>query len=157
MEVHNGNILDLDVDVIVNATNTQLQHGGGLAAAIVDAGGPSIQEESDEIGWCDLGSAVATAAGALSARHVIHVPTIDYSAGRSAATLDEIERGTKAALDLAKGLRARSIAFPLLGAGHAGLQAADVARAMARPIAATEGIACIGGAQLPRRTPDDGQ
>ena len=143
MEVHNGDILDLDVDVIVNAANTQLQHGGSLAAAIVDAGGSSIQEESDNIGWCDLGSAVATGAGSLSASHIIHVPTVDYTSDRRTATLEEIGRGTRAALELAKSLQAESIAFPLLGAGLAGLKTADVARAMARSIANAEDIACI--------------
>ncbi len=130
--LHYGDILDLDVDVIVNAANTELQHGGGLAAAIVEAGGSSIQEKSDAIGWCDLGSAVVTGAGSLSARHVLHVPTIDYSSGRRVATLEEIEHGTRAALELAKSLEARSIAFPLLGTGFAGLKVEEVARPITR-------------------------
>lgn len=124
-----GDILDLDVDVIVNASNTELQHGGSLAAAIVRAGGPQIQTESEAIGWCDLGSAVATGAGELAARHLIHVPTIDYTQKRR-ATLSEIESGTRAALRLARDLSASTIAFPLLGAGVVGHRGADVVTSM---------------------------
>ncbi len=89
MRVHYGAVTELEVDAIVNAANTQLRHGGGVAAAIVRAGGREIQEESERIGWCDLGKAVATTAGRLKARYVIHVPTIDYAHGRR-ASLDEI-------------------------------------------------------------------
>ncbi len=131
LRIHEGTITELTVDAIVNAANTQLQHGGGVAAAIVRAGGGTIQEESDRIGWCDLGAAVATTAGSLPAKHVIHVPTIDYR-NRRRATLEEIERGTRAALDLARELGCRSIAFPLLGAGVVGLPTVEVARAMLR-------------------------
>ena len=77
MKLHYGPVTELEVDAIVNAANTQLRHGGGVAAAIVREGGRIIQEESDRIGWCDIGSAVATTAGSLKARHVIHVPTIN--------------------------------------------------------------------------------
>jgi O-acetyl-ADP-ribose deacetylase (regulator of RNase III) len=131
--IHEGNITEVEVDAIVNAANTQLQHGGGVAAAIVRAGGRVIQEESDRVGWCDLGKAVATGAGSLKARHVIHVPTIDYkNAIRSG--LDEIYNGTKAALELGKELGLRSFAFPLLGAGIVGLPRRQVAEAMLRAI-----------------------
>jgi O-acetyl-ADP-ribose deacetylase (regulator of RNase III) len=72
---------------------------------------------------------VATTAGALPAQHVIHVPTIDYQ-NRRRATVSEIERGARAALDRACELGCRSIAFPLLGAGVVGLPTVEVARAM---------------------------
>ena len=133
IRLHEGSITELDVDAIVNAANTQLQHGGGVAAAIVRAGGRVIQEESDRIGWCDLGKAVATGAGSLKARHVIHVPTIDYRSGRR-ASLGDIEAGTGAALALARALGDRSIAFPLLGAGIVGLPRRQVAEAMLRAL-----------------------
>jgi O-acetyl-ADP-ribose deacetylase (regulator of RNase III) len=125
--LHYGDILDLDVDVIVNPSNTNLQHGGALAAAIVSAGGRVIQEESNAIRWCDLGSAVVTTAGALRAKHVIHVPTVDYTT-RQSASLSQMKEGTHSALTVARGLGAASIAFPLLGAGIAGLRGADVAK-----------------------------
>jgi O-acetyl-ADP-ribose deacetylase (regulator of RNase III) len=108
-----------------------LRHGGGVAAAIVRAGGRVVQEESDRIGWCDLGQAVATTAGKLKARYVIHVPTIDYAHGRR-ASVDQIYEGTRAALELCRELGLRSAAFPLLGAGIVGVPAREVAQAMAR-------------------------
>ena len=134
VRLHYGDILDLDVDVIVNAANTDLQHGGSLAAAIVRGGGASIQEESNRIGRCELGSAVATGAGELAARHIIHVPTIAYQPRRR-ASLQDIERGTRAALDLARDLGAKSIAFPLLGTGLVGLNTDQVAQTMTRVMA----------------------
>jgi O-acetyl-ADP-ribose deacetylase (regulator of RNase III) len=137
VRVHEGTITELAVDAIVNAANTQLQHGGGVAAAIVRAGGQVIQEESDRIGWCHIGSAVATTGGSLPAKHVFHVPTIDYK-NRRRATMEEIERGTRAALDLARELSCHSIAFPLLGAGVVGLPTVEVARAMLRALEVTE-------------------
>src|SRR4030043_1762296 len=133
MKIHYGPVTELEVDAIVNAANTQLRHGGGVAAAIVRAGGHVIQEESDRVGWCDLGKAVATTAGALKARYVIHVPTIDYTSGRRAG-LDDIYRGTKAALDLCQDLGLKTVAFPLPGAGIVGVAPREVAQAMARAI-----------------------
>ena len=134
MKVHYGPVTELEVDAIVNAANTQLRHGGGVAAAIVRAGGRVIQEESDRIGWCDLGKAVATTAGSLKARYVIHVPTIDYAHGRR-ASIDDIYQGTRAALELCRELGLKSAGFPLLGAGIVGVLARDVAQAMARAMA----------------------
>jgi O-acetyl-ADP-ribose deacetylase len=131
MKVHYGPVTELEVDAIVNAANTQLRHGGGVAAAIVRAGGRVIQEESDRIGWCDLGKAVATPAGTLKARYVIHVPTVDYAHGRR-ASIDDIYQGTQAALELCRELDLKTAAFPLLGAGIVGVPAREVAQAMAR-------------------------
>lgn len=142
MELSQGNILDLDVDVVVNAANTELQHAGSLAAAIADEGGPSIQAESNAIGWCDLGSAVATGGGKLRARHVIHVPTVDYTRGRR-ASLEDVAQGTKAAIELARSLGAKTIAFPLLGAGIVGLNAADVVRTMRTAMTNSEDMRII--------------
>ena len=141
MRIHYGPVTELKVDAIVNAANTQLRHGGGVAAAIVRAGGRVIQEESDRVGWCDLGKAVATTAGSLKARYVIHVPTIDYKGGRRAG-LDDIYRGTKAALELCRQLGLKSAAFPLLGAGIVGVPPREVAEAMARAIAEFPDVEC---------------
>src|SRR4030042_3908222 len=131
MKIHYGPVTESEGDAAVNAANTQLRHGGGVAAAIVRAGGDVIQEESDRVGWCDLGEAVATTAGGLKARYVIHVPTIDYAGGRRAG-LDDIYRGTKAALELCRQLGVKGAGFPLLGAGVVGVPPREVAQAMAR-------------------------
>ena len=86
-----GDITQITTDALVNAANTQLQHGGGVAAAIARAGGEIIQKESDQIGWCDIGKAVVTGAGRLPAKCLIHVPTIDYTTGKK-ASLEDIKK-----------------------------------------------------------------
>jgi O-acetyl-ADP-ribose deacetylase len=67
-----GDITERDVDAIVNAANSYLQHGGGVAGAIVRKGGQIIQEESDRIGYVPVGKAAITVAGALPSKFVIH-------------------------------------------------------------------------------------
>src|SRR5512137_2149408 len=67
-----GDLTERDVDAIVNAANSRLQHGGGVAGAIVRKGGWVIQQESDAIGFVPVGSAAMTSAGKLRARQVIH-------------------------------------------------------------------------------------
>ncbi len=67
-----GDITERKVDVIINAANSYLQHGGGVAGAIVKKGGSIIQEESDSIGFVGVGSAVITSSGRLSCKAVIH-------------------------------------------------------------------------------------
>ena len=67
-----GDITDEKVDAIVNAANSQLQHGGGVAGAIVRKGGYSIQQESNQIGTVPVGNSILTNAGTLSCKKVIH-------------------------------------------------------------------------------------
>jgi len=67
-----GDITDRDVDAIVNAANSYLQHGGGVAGAIVRKGGQVIQKESNKIGFTPVGTAAITGAGKLPAKFVIH-------------------------------------------------------------------------------------
>ena len=67
-----GDITELDVDAIVNAANAQLILGGGVAGAIRRKGGPTIQQECNEIRGTYVGSAVITNAGLLKAKKVIH-------------------------------------------------------------------------------------
>ena len=71
-----GDITERNVDAIINAANSYLKHGGGVAAAIVRKGGAVIQDESDRIvtagGLVPVGSAVITTAGRLPCKAVIH-------------------------------------------------------------------------------------
>jgi O-acetyl-ADP-ribose deacetylase (regulator of RNase III) len=67
-----GDITERDTDAIVNAANSSLQHGGGVAGAIVRKGGQIIQDESDEIGFTPVGHTALTSAGRLKAKFVIH-------------------------------------------------------------------------------------
>lgn len=115
-----GDITQIPADTIINAANTTLKHGGGVAKVIVSAGGKIIQEESDKIGFCPIGKAVATSAGRLPAKFVIHVPTIDYEKNYR-ASFEDIAAGFRAALFLARGKKLEKVTTPLLGAGVVGL------------------------------------
>jgi O-acetyl-ADP-ribose deacetylase len=117
VEVLDTDITALEVDAIANAANTRLLHGGGVAGAIVRAGGQSIQDESDRKAPVALGEAVATGAGSLPARWVIHAATMQLGGPTSA---DIIRRATAATLWKAEELNARSLALVAFGTGVGG-------------------------------------
>jgi O-acetyl-ADP-ribose deacetylase len=117
VEVLDTDITTLEVDAIANAANTRLLHGGGVAGAIVRAGGREIQEESDRKAPVGLGEAVATGAGALPSRWVIHAATMELGGPTSA---DVIRRATAATLWKAEELNARSLALVAFGTGVGG-------------------------------------
>ncbi len=121
VQVFPGSVLASSADAVVNAANTDLVHGGGVARAIAHAAGPSLTAESRRIGHCPLGSAVATAAGNLAARVVVHVPTIQYGADARPASEAELRQSLHRALTLAVAHSCRSVALPLLGGGIVGL------------------------------------
>src|SRR4051794_41358484 len=75
LEVQDADITKLDVDAIANAANTDLRHGGGVAGAIVRAGGRTIQDESYRLAPVGLREAVGTRAGGLPARRGLPPPT----------------------------------------------------------------------------------
>ena len=114
IKVVQADITDLAVDAIVNAANNKLVMGGGVAGAIRKKGGSVIVEEAVKKGPIKIGEAIATCAGNLPSRYVIHAATM----GMDFKT-DEIKirASCKSALDLAKQLKIRSIAFPALGCG----------------------------------------
>jgi O-acetyl-ADP-ribose deacetylase (regulator of RNase III) len=117
IEVRQADITTLEVDAIANAANTQLAHGGGVAAAISRAGGAAIQSESDELAPIELGEAAATGAGEMPARWVIHAATMHLGGPTSAAI---IRRATAATLAKADELGARSLALVAFGTGVGG-------------------------------------
>jgi O-acetyl-ADP-ribose deacetylase (regulator of RNase III) len=117
LEVLDTDITTLEVDAIANAANTRLLHGGGVAGAIVRAGGQAIQDESSRKAPVALGEAVATGAGALPARWVIHAATMELGGPTSA---DIIRRATTATLWKAEELNARSLALVAFGTGVGG-------------------------------------
>ena len=125
IEVRQADITKLEVDAIANAANTQLRHGGGVAGAIVRAGGRSIQDESDAAAPIGLGEAVETGAGELPARWVIHAATMELGGPTSA---DIIRRATKSTLEKADELGARSRALVAFGTGVGGFPLEDAAR-----------------------------
>jgi O-acetyl-ADP-ribose deacetylase len=117
VEVLETDITTLEVDAIANAANTRLWHGGGVAGAIVRAGGEAIQEESDRRAPVRLGDAVETTAGSLPARWVIHAATMELGGLTSA---DVIRRATASTLWKAEELNARSLALVAFGTGVGG-------------------------------------
>jgi O-acetyl-ADP-ribose deacetylase (regulator of RNase III) len=117
IEVLDTDITKLEVDAIANAANTRLMHGGGVAGAISRAGGPRIQEESNRKAPIGLGEAVATTAGEMPARWVIHAATMQLDGVTSA---DIIRRATAATLWKAEELGARSLALVAFGTGVGG-------------------------------------
>jgi len=114
IELVKGDITELATDAIVNAANSQLQHGGGVAWAIVNKGGYVIQRESDKLRFCPVGNAVITSAGKLKAKYVIH------AVGPRMGEGDEDEKlrsATLSALKLADKHELKSIAFPAISTG----------------------------------------
>lgn len=112
-----GDITDADVEAVVNAANTQLQLGAGVAGAIRRKGGPAIQQECDAIGPIPLGEAATTSGGQLQARYVIHAASMHLGGGTTERSLRE---ATVNSLRRAVEKQLTSIAFPALGTGIAG-------------------------------------
>ena len=127
LEILQADVTKLDVDAITNAANTQLKHGGGVAAAISRAGGPDVQRESDETAPIGLGDAVATTAGDMPARHVIHAATMELGGPTSA---EIIERATRSTLTTADELGCRSLALVAFGTGVGGFPLEQAAQLM---------------------------
>jgi O-acetyl-ADP-ribose deacetylase (regulator of RNase III) len=114
LELIEGDITEQDVDAIVNAANSSLILGAGVAGAIRRKGGPTIQEECNRIGSCPVGGAVITTGGNLKARHVIH------AVGPRMGEGDEDEKlrsATLSSLQLANREGLESIAFPAISTG----------------------------------------
>jgi O-acetyl-ADP-ribose deacetylase (regulator of RNase III) len=112
-----GDISEADVDAIVNAANSALILGAGVAGAIAAKGGPSIQAECDAIGPIEVGDAVVTGAGDLRARHLIHAAGMPPG---GVATEASIRSSIRRSLELAREKACRSIAIPAIGAGIGG-------------------------------------
>lgn len=127
IEVLHGDITKLEVDAIVNAANTHLYMGGGVAGAIKRAGGEEIEKEAVKKGPIKIGEAVVTSAGKLKAKFVIHAPTmeLDFKTDEK-----KVRAAMIAALKKAEELGIESIAFPALGTGVGGLPKDLVAKIM---------------------------
>jgi O-acetyl-ADP-ribose deacetylase (regulator of RNase III) len=122
-----GDLTELDVDAIVNAANSALQLGGGVAGAIRRKGGPTIQEECDRRGGTPVGTAAITGGGKLKARHVIHAVGPRLGEGDEERKLAGAVRSS---LELADEHELCSIAFPAISTGIFGYPIEDAARVM---------------------------
>ncbi len=137
IELAKTDITRIHVDAVVNAANEALQLGSGVAGAIRQNGGPTIQEECDHIGTCAVGQAVVTKAGKLPAKWVIHAVGPVWKGGSfgeemllASAVLQALRRG--------EDIGATSVALPALSTGAFGFplaMAAEISVAAARSFA----------------------
>jgi len=114
LELAQGDITDLETDAIVNAANTALQLGGGVAGAIRRKGGPKIQEECNRIGGAHVGGAVMTTGGNLKAKYVIHAVGPRHGEEHEDAKLKD---ATLNSLILADKNNLKNMAFPAISTG----------------------------------------
>jgi O-acetyl-ADP-ribose deacetylase (regulator of RNase III) len=142
ISIEQGDITRVDVDAIVNAANSSLMGGGGVDGAIHRAGGPEILDACRRLrdtAYCEglpTGRAVATTAGRLPARWVIHTVGPVYSATEDRGAL--LASCYRESLRVADELGAASIAFPAVSAGVYGWpadSAAEIAVATVRETA----------------------
>ena len=117
IRVVKGDITSLSCDAIVNAANDHLWMGGGVAGAIKRRGGEEIEREAVRQGPISVGEAVATGAGRLPCRYVIHAATMSQDLVTSERAIRE---ATRSALRLADRLGLESVALPALGTGVGG-------------------------------------
>lgn len=129
IELVKGDITELEVAAIVNAANSRLKMGGGVAGAILRKGGWEIQEECDKIGYCPVGGAVITGAGRLKAKKVIHAVGPRMGEGDEDRKL---RNATLSALKLAEENGLESIAFPAISTGVFGFPKDRCAKIMLR-------------------------
>lgn len=117
-----------ECDAIVNPANSSGLMGGGVALAIKIKGGEEIEREAINKAPIQVGKAIFTTSGKLKCKYVIHSPTMQKPAMK--IPLENVRLATKAALELARKLKIKSIAFPGMGTGVGGIKAKDGARVM---------------------------
>ncbi|BDC18506.1 ADP-ribose-binding protein [Acidianus sp. HS-5] len=127
-----GDITEIEADAIVNAANSYLEHGGGVAYAIIKKGGWKIQEESREFvrkhGPLKTGEVAATSAGKLKAKYVIHAVGPRYGIEGE----DKLEEAIRNSLKKAEELGIKSIAMPAISTGIYGYPYEVCARKMVK-------------------------
>ena len=126
-----GDIAALEIDAVANAANDKLWMGAGVAGALKRAGGDEIEREAVAKGPVRVGEAVATGAGALPARWVIHGAVMGQDLRTSA---ELIERTTRSVLHLADELGVESLALPAFGTGVGGFPIGECARVMVQAV-----------------------
>jgi O-acetyl-ADP-ribose deacetylase len=131
LQIAQGDITAETVDAIVNAANSLLEHGAGVAGAIVRRGGPIVQAESHqwvrEHGLVTHSDPAVTPAGNLACRYIIHAVGPRWGEGEEDEKLEAAIRGS---LRLADQLDLESIAFPAISTGIFGFPRSLAARVM---------------------------
>ena len=139
IELRQGDITNQpDIDAIVNAANTELWLGSGVAGAIARRGGPDVEREAIAQAPIKLGEAIATTAGNLPNKLVIHAAAMGYrdedrpvpkrEGSQSSGAI--IRDSTMNSLWIADASGCRSIAFPALATGVGGFPVDECARVM---------------------------
>jgi O-acetyl-ADP-ribose deacetylase len=136
LELREGDIAAVEADAIANAANDRLWMGAGVAGALKWAGGAEIEREAMAQGPIELGTAVATGAGKLPARYVIHGAVMGQDLRTDAGL---VRRTTHACLALADELGCVSLALPAFGTGVGGFPLAECARIMVEQARRFEG------------------
>jgi len=113
--VKKGDLTQISCDAIVNPANSYGYMGGGVAGSIKRVGGIEIEKEAISKAPIDVGKAVATSAGALPCRYVIHAPTMKRPAMK--IDVENVKRATRAALETGIKLNLRTIGIPGMGTG----------------------------------------
>jgi O-acetyl-ADP-ribose deacetylase len=127
LEVREGDIAAVEADAIANAANDRLWMGAGVAGALKRAGGDEIEQEAVALGPIPLGSVVATTAGQLPARWVIHGAVMGQDLRTDG---DLVRRTTRSCLEAADELGCRSLALPAFGTGVGGFLLSECAAIM---------------------------
>jgi len=127
LEVVAGDIAALAVDAVANAANDHLWMGSGVAGALKRAGGEEIEEEAVARGPIERGTAIATSAGRLPARYVIHGAVMGQDLHTNG---DLVRRTTRSCLALADELGCSSLALPAFGTGVGGFPLEECATMM---------------------------
>lgn len=134
-----GNITAQKVDAVVNAANSSLMGGGGVDGAIHNAGGPEIKAACREIvrarGPLPPGQAVATTAGRLPARRVIHTVGPVWEGGTSSED-QTLANAYRSSLAVAREEKARTVAFPSISTGAYGYPIEEAAAVALRTVRA---------------------
>ncbi|GAB4177689.1 MAG: macro domain-containing protein [Calditrichia bacterium] len=117
-----GDITEEKVDVIVNAANSRLRHGGGVAGAIVRKGGYEIQVESNQYKEVPVGEVAVTTAGKLPCKKIIHAVGPMWGEGEEEKKLRSAIRN---ALRKASELKAESVSLPAISSGIFGYPKAE--------------------------------
>ena len=137
-----GDITVERVDAIVNAANRELRRGGGVCGAIFAAAGPDLDDACSAIGGCATGKAVATPGFNLGIPWIVHTVGPVWRGGGSGEA-ELLASCYESSISVARGVGARSIAFPAISTGIFGYPARQAAEIAVATVAATPPVDAV--------------